>query len=330
LQFVNESTRGRIEEVRERFDADRREQHIALLKQKEELQAAELERAWWQRFGLGAVLLLGGVMTVGIIGRQRLVLRAKNRALAETVAAQKSAEEADRLKTRFLGIAAHDIKAPLATVNHLVEDLRLELASGGHAAAHLELIQGQVRRVICHARDFLDIAALETGRLELASTRSDLAAVARTVVEEQRWHASAKGQALTFEEPDRGTGEIMGDSNRLHQVITNLVDNAIKYSPAGATTTVSITRQADTVQLAVRDEGPGLTPQDLLQLYAPFTRGSSRPSGRESSHGYGLSIAMEIARLHGGRILAESCPGRGATFTLELPVTVTAAVPALV
>jgi signal transduction histidine kinase len=111
----------------------------------------------------------------------------------------------------------------------------------------------------------------------------------------------------------------MVDRQILGQILDNLVSNAVKFSPRGKTIHVRVDRRQGRVRLEVRDEGPGLTEQDRERLFKRFARLSARPTGGEGSTGLGLSIVAKLAELLGARITCESEPGKGATFTLELP-----------
>jgi signal transduction histidine kinase len=111
---------------------------------------------------------------------------------------------------------------------------------------------------------------------------------------------------------------MLGDASRLYQVVANLVSNAIKFTPPGKAIAVTVSREGPRVVLRVRDEGPGMSTEVQARLFTPFAQGAARPTGGESSHGLGLSIAHEIVRLHGGSLRVESKPGAGATFIVEL------------
>jgi signal transduction histidine kinase len=249
---------------------------------------------------------------------QRTRRRAERAVLAETQAAKEAAEEADRVKTRFLGVASHDIRTPLGNIVYLAGELRRSLPAAPRGE-FLDTITAEAQRVLSLVEELLTIAALETGKLELHHAPLDLADVTRAAIDTLRWQATAKRQILELAPAPVGTGAIVGDAARLHQVVTNLVTNAIKFSPPNAMVAVSLTRAGNTLTLAVRDEGPGLSPENIAKLFAPFERLASHPTAGESSHGLGLSIAHEIVRLHGGTIRVESLPGTGATFFVELP-----------
>jgi signal transduction histidine kinase len=131
--------------------------------------------------------------------------------------------------------------------------------------------------------------------------------------------AANKAQSLRFTPEAEGTCIVEGDEARLRDSIDNLVTNAIKYSPPGKPILIAVRRQNDQVTVSVTDEGPGLTPEDRSKLFRKFQRLSPQPTAGESSTGLGLSVTKEIIEMHGGTIRVESEPGKGSTFTIELP-----------
>lgn len=318
--LFGEKSRQQIAALNARYEAERRQQEIALLRGEQARKEAELERTRWRSYGLAGALVLGVVTLGAVVSRQRLKLRAERRVLEETRAARETAEEADRVKTRFLGIASHDIRGPLGNIAHLTTALRQEPPTASALAEHCDLIGSEVQRVICLVEDLITTAALESGRMELRLAPLDLADVAQEVVNSLRWQADAKRQTIAFVQPPAGTGRLNGDAARLQQIIANLLSNAIKFSPPGEVITVRLARDERFVTLAVRDRGAGIAEEDIPRLFAPFQRLATHPTASESSHGLGLSIAQEIARRHGGQVRVQSQPGDGSTFTIELPV----------
>jgi signal transduction histidine kinase len=119
--------------------------------------------------------------------------------------------------------------------------------------------------------------------------------------------------------PAIADGLVTGDAARLAQITANLVSNAIKYSPRNAIVWITLARDGRRVRFQVRDQGPGISPENQAQLFRPFSRLSAQPTGGESSHGLGLSIVHDLVRLHDGSISVESAPGHGAAFIVELP-----------
>ncbi len=331
---LGEKSRQQAVVLNARYEADRRHQEIAALRSERSRQIADLrtkeadlststaalERANAMRMALGISLLSLAVALGAIITLQRVRLRAEGRILAETRAARDAAEEADRVKTRFLGIASHDIRGPLGNIAHLTAELRDGNSRPETRTEHLDLIGSEAQRVLCLVEDLVTTAALESGKLELRPAPMDLDATTHGAIESLRWQANAKRQSIEYIPPAPGTGNVVGDSARLHQVVTNLLSNAIKFSPPGEAIAVTLSRTATAVELAVRDRGAGIEAKDVPRLFAPFSRLATLPTAGESSHGLGLSIAQEIVRCHGGTIRVESVPGAGATFIVRLPL----------
>ncbi len=317
-----EARRGIVEQ-QQALDERARKESIeeARLRQREaELRerAAVLARIRTLRWAILSAALLAFAALGAVVLMQRARLRAEHRLHTETRMARARAEEADRVKTRFLGIAAHDIRGPVGNILNLAEQVRDASAENAPHRVDLELIVGEAQRVLGLLEDLVTHAALDAGRLQLQSTPLDLAAVAGEVVASLGWRAAAKQQTLTLTESVPGAGRMHGDTGRLYQVVANLVSNAIKFTPPGKAIAVTVGREGHRVILRVRDEGPGMSDEVRSQLFTPFAQGAARPTGGETSHGLGLSIAHEIVRLHGGSLRVESVPGAGSTFIVEL------------
>jgi ligand-binding sensor domain-containing protein/signal transduction histidine kinase len=228
------------------------------------------------------------------------------------------AEEANAFKTELLGIAAHDLKNPLAAVMGQSEMLSSGLVPAERVADQAEAIYRASEHMLRMVDALLTTAALERGSLELSRRSVDLGRLATAVVEERKAHAERKRQRISVDAPERVVAS--ADEDRLRQVIENLVSNAIKFSPRGATITVAVGRGDHVARLEVRDQGPGLSADDQRRLFQVFARLSARPTGEESSTGLGLSIVKRLVELHGGRVWAESPQaGAGSTFVVELP-----------
>lgn len=338
-----EAAQIRATEYREAFAAERREAEIARLQQEEktrraelsikeaqfarqsaELRAHEAEIEQTRATRLTLVIALGGGLAVlgALAAIYAIRLRAERRIHAETVAAKEAAEQADRIKTRFLGVASHDIRGPLGNIVGLTASLRANATNLEMTQERCDMIGSEAQRVLTLVEDLITTAALESGKLELRPVPADLGDIARNAIEGMRWQIEVKRQKIDFAAPPRGTGSIVGDPARLNQVVANLLGNAIKFSPPGETITVELARTDSSVRLSIRDRGAGIEPKDVARLFAPFQRLSTHPTAGESSHGLGLSIAQEIVRKHGGNIVVDSQPGDGSVFIIELPVSV--------
>ena len=322
-QIRGEQDRLRMSELRARYGAEQRELEIALLKRDQELQRAELGRRRSQTLALVASLG-GGVLLLGaIIMLQRYRLRAERRLRAVTEDARKRAEAAERLKSRLLQIASHDLKVPLSALNATAG---LIGNNPGDAVAVRRLaggIQADTARMRSLVRDFLDAAAMEDGNLQLNATEHDMAAIARSATESLEPVAATKSQKLVFVPAASPLPLVRADGDRLRQVFDNLIGNALKFTPPGGMVTVALGAGDGWVHAEVRDSGPGLGPADFAKMFAPFQPLSARPTGTdEDSTGLGLFIARELLTLQGGRLEVQSQPGHGAVFRVLLPVAV--------
>ncbi len=241
--------------------------------------------------------------------------------------------EANKLKNEFLAIAAHDLKNPLQTVMGFASLLSEEETQPDEAKEMANIITRSSQRMYKLITDLLEVAAQEAGKTQLEKSFVNLSELLTSVVEENLPNAKAKAQTLHLETEPQLLVEV--DSMKIRQVFDNLISNAIKYSPHGKNITVSCQRRIHNaigangtivptayVQVAIKDEGQGLSEDDMKNLFGKFKRLSAKPTGGESSTGLGLSIAKQLVELHGGRIWAESeGKGKGATFFVELPVS---------
>lgn len=316
-----EQDRQRMSELRARYSAEQRELEIALLKRDQDLQQVEIRRRRAQTISLGAGLVGGVILLGAIIMLQRYRLRAERRLRAVTEHARERAEAAERLKSRLLQIASHDLKVPLTALNAtagLIGD------NPGDAVAVRRLadgIQADTARMRSLVRDFLDAAAMEEGNLQLHTAEHDVAVIARAAVDSLEPVARAKQQQLHFAPPTTPLPSVKADGERLRQVFDNLIGNALKFTPPGGRIGVSFGETGGWVHAEVRDSGPGLGPADFAKIFAPFQRLSARPTGvGEESTGLGLFIARELLTLQGGRLEVQSQPGGGAVFRVLLPV----------
>lgn len=325
---ASEKTATTIAELRERFDAEKRSRQIAELRVAQQrkdadlaIKEAELHRTRLERVGLASLLVLGAIAAIAVISRQRAIARAERRVLKETRRARDAAEEAAALKSKLLDLASHDLKAPLVGTMMSAEMIAEESTDRPAIAERANALHAESRRMLGLVQDLLDSSAAEAGRLELEREPVDLAALAAEVAAAFADRAARKNQRLELAaESGSGAARIDGDAARLRQVLENLVSNALKFSPPGATTHLAVRHTAkDTVRLEVRDEGPGLTPEDRAGLFQRFRRLSAAPTGGESSSGLGLALARDLVVAHGGRLDVDSEPGQGATFYAEFP-----------
>jgi signal transduction histidine kinase len=257
--------------------------------------------------------------------REQLVERL-SRALERLGAQHQANRRANAFKTEMLGMVAHDLRNPLASIVTRVELIEALAARAGDAEPDDKVMSS------CHAivrsadrmekmiADLLVSARNEAQTIALTCSEIDVADPVRAAIGLN--HAAAEKKRLRIVERLEPGRPITADEDRLIEAIDNLLSNAVKYSAPGGTITVATrTDSAGLALVSIADEGQGLSAEDLAQAFQPFQPLSARPTGGEASTGLGLAIVKAIAEAHGGSVAAESPgKGQGSTFTIRLPI----------
>jgi signal transduction histidine kinase len=233
---------------------------------------------------------------------------------------RKTVEELRRLsalRADFVSLVSHELRTPMAAVIGSARTLqqRWRELSAGQRESFLELIAGETSRLAELISDVLDTSRIEAGTFSFRFRDVDLVQLVHDVVATAQL---GQDEVLLRANVDDLLPEIRGDAERLRQVLTNLVDNAIKYSPAGSEVEVRAYREDGRVRIDVRDRGPGIAKEDQKLIFEKFGRVTGAGATRPGT-GLGLFIARSIAEAHGGVLEVQSVPEQGATFTLELP-----------
>lgn len=226
------------------------------------------------------------------------------------------ARDANEFKTRLLDLAAHDLKSPLISIRGFAQLARQEPSAARDAAESIHRLSQSMLSLI---NELLDVSTIEQGHLQLVRRDADLSSLVLAVGDIYRVAAGRKQQRLEIVPAAAGTCFVNIDVGRMQACIENLVTNALKFSPAGATITVTVVPNNDRARVCVRDQGPGLTPEDLNRVFGRFQKLSARPTAGEPSTGLGLSIVKQIVELHGGRVDVESLEAGGSLFCIDLP-----------
>ncbi len=250
-------------------------------------------------------------------------LTERKRAEAALRAAEAELREADTRKDRFLATLAHELRNPLGPICNAVEILR---ASADEA--RVEQARAMIDRQVAHmARlidDLLDVSRITHGTVPLRPQDLDLALVAQQAIDQARPLLDAKQQRLSLALPAEPVC-VHGDPLRLVQVVTNLLDNAAKYSPAGGEISLVVEQVAGEAVIRVRDGGRGIAPELLPKVFDMFVHGKAPAERLQGGLGLGLTLARELVEMHGGRIAAHSAgDGQGAEFAVTLPLVRTA------
>jgi signal transduction histidine kinase len=245
-------------------------------------------------------------------------LELKERELHERI---EELQRLNRIKNEFVGMAAHDLRSPLAVVemyaSFLLDDPGSCLAAKDRE--FLRVIKNQGRFMLNLINDLLDVTRIESGDLDLRVQPGDWAEFVRRNADLNGALAARRDVAIEVGIDLAESPMISFDPNRMVQVLNNLVGNAVKFSPAGSKIEIRVRRDGDTVRTSVVDLGPGIAAAELPALFKPFYRGTAPLPPGERSTGLGLTIARRIVEAHGGKIGVESEPGHGATFWFTLP-----------
>ncbi|TAE21521.1 MAG: hypothetical protein EAZ92_16860 [Candidatus Kapaibacterium sp.] len=230
-------------------------------------------------------------------------------------------EELNREKTEFLGIAAHDLKNPLASIILTAENLQRYRATmkPDQAERLQENIRSTASRMKSIIERLLDVNVIESGGMNLNIEECDFPQLVRSTVEEYRARATAKNITLHVAVSDESI-RTLADEAALHTILENLISNAIKYSPFGRNVFVQLGREGGMARCDVQDEGPGFSEDDQLRLFGKYTRLTPKPTGGEHSTGLGLSIVKRMIEMQRGHVWCSSKLGEGATFSITLPL----------
>ena len=267
-------------------------------------------------------------------------VRELDEAKREIQASYGKLQELDKLKSQFLSIASHELKTPITAMSGFVQiavrRVKRRLAAGPPHAddwkkeedtllEQLEVVHRQTGKLARLVDELLDVSRIESGRLELVVADVDLPEL---VAEVMRRHQliGTKHEFKLSADPD-GAFHVRGDRDHLEQVLNNLIGNAMKYSPAGGSIDVQMTRvDEQEVELRIVDHGIGIRPEELARVFGLFYRSPDRVARDVGGMGLGLFITKEIVDRHHGRIWADCNVGQGTTFHVALPATIPAAV----
>jgi PAS domain S-box-containing protein len=237
---------------------------------------------------------------------------------------QKSGEEelraAARRKDEFLAMLAHELRNPLAPINNAAQLLALAGADPRRVRQSSEVIIRQVGHMTDLVDDLLDVSRVTRGLVELQRERLDLRAVVASAVEQARPLIEARRQILHTHMDDRGAW-VDGDRTRLVQILSNLLNNAAKYTPQGGAIWLAVDIDAGQVRVSVRDNGIGIAAGMLPHVFDLFTQAERTPDRAQGGLGLGLALVRSLAQLHGGRVEARSGgTGQGSSFIVTLPL----------
>ena len=233
--------------------------------------------------------------------------------------ARAEAEAANRTKDEFLAMLSHELRGPLNAISGWVHMLRSGTVPANDTQRALATIQRNAVAQTQLVEDLLDVSRIVSGKLTIESVRVDLAEAVEGVVESLR--PAAADKKLTLVAQVERVGDVRGDPARLRQVTTNLLANAMKFTPAGGRVTVRVHHEGTVAVLRVEDTGQGIEAGFLPHVFERFRQADGSTARKHGGLGLGLAIVQHIAGLHGGSATADSAgPGKGAVFTVRLPL----------
>ncbi|HEX7828576.1 MAG TPA: ATP-binding protein [Thermoanaerobaculia bacterium] len=260
---------------------------------------------------------------------ERAALAIENAKLyTEQVEARRKVEDLSRLKDEFLSIASHELRTPVTSIKGYTQLAKMLIKEGDLSTSdeYLDIALDQIDRMSRLILELLDVSRIETGRLEIRRETIAWSHFVRDVV--HRHHTAVSDRRFHVSVPD-DSKIVSGDRDRLEQVLGNLLENAVKYSPDGSDITVTVDDRGDSFLTAVCDRGIGIPADELGQVFERFHRGRQVSSTNYGGLGLGLYITKQIIERHGGTIWVDSKEGQGTTFYFSLPVADPSAIAAI-
>ncbi len=240
-----------------------------------------------------------------------------------------SVQEANRVKDEFLATLSHELRTPLNAILGYSRMMRMGILAPSKQTRAIETIERNATSLTQIVEDVLDVSRIISGKMRLAVQPVDLVAVVRQSLEAVR--PAAESKQIRVESAFAVDAlQASADPDRLQQVLWNILSNAVKFTPTGGRVGVSIDRDDDRIEIAIKDNGIGIAPAFLPHVFERFRQEESGTNREQGGLGIGLSISRELVEMHGGRIYVESAGvGQGSTFRILLPTTMAQAAPAV-
>ncbi|MFH1236181.1 MAG: HAMP domain-containing sensor histidine kinase [Parcubacteria group bacterium] len=236
--------------------------------------------------------------------------------------ANRRLKEIDQMKTEFISVASHQMRTPLSAIKWVIK-MMLDGDMGPLTAEQRDLLSKGYQsneRMITLINDLLDVSRIDEGRFQYMFSRHDLVEIAQRVIDETHANIKARGVHFHFKPPENPLPKASIDEQKMHLVIQNLIDNAIKYTPKGGDVTVDVSQDEDKIRFSVKDTGAGIPERQQDRIFSKFFRADNVIRMQTEGSGLGLFIVKSIVEGHKGEIHFESREGVGSTFSFTLPV----------
>ena len=312
----------KISELQARFDVEQKDREIEILNKEAELREANLMKMNQLRsFLIAGVVILFLIVALLYNSNRNKKLNNKNLEAQRREIEEKNStlSRLNSEKDEFMSIAAHDLRNPLSSIN-----LAVDLIEGEEnpkrktILEYTELIKVSSNRMIALINDVLKIHTIDAGDTNDLNTPVEV----NPLIEEalQHFFEPAKSKQIKIKTVlSRSLDQLIGNPDYVLRILDNLISNAIKYSPKNSSVIVSSKQVNSKIRISIRDQGPGIDPNEQDKLFKKFSKLSNKPTGGESSTGLGLYIVKKICTTLNGSVRCESEPGCGSTFIVELP-----------
>jgi signal transduction histidine kinase len=285
---------------------------------------------FWEDKGIGAIWV-GRSVTGPFSEKQIALLRTfadqaviaiqNSRLFREIQEKSAQLEVANKHKSEFLANMSHELRTPLNAIIGFSEVLseRMFGEINEKQADYLKDIHESGRHLLSLINDILDLSKIEAGRMDLELSTFDLPSALSNAMTLVRERAQRHGIALSLE-VDKKLGAFQADERKFKQIVLNLLSNAVKFTPDGGRVAVSAKKDTTHVEIAVRDTGIGIAPEDQASVFEEFKQVGRDYTKKAEGTGLGLALTRRFVELHGGEVRVQSALGKGSTFTITLPV----------
>ncbi|HET8874801.1 MAG TPA: ATP-binding protein, partial [Casimicrobiaceae bacterium] len=279
-----------------------------------------------------------GVLTLGLDGAARRFdadalamvtdLATRGATALDNALLFRKIQDEDQRKNEFLAMLAHELRNPLAPISNAVHILRVSEDDASKIAWARELIARQLKQLVRLVDDLLDVSRITRGKIELKVEMVDVGQVVAAAIETSKPNIDAQRHALSLQLPSEPM-QLVGDFARVAQILSNVVNNAAKYTPKGGRISLSAARESDEIVFRVRDSGVGIPPEFLTSIFDPFTQVDRTLARSHGGLGIGLTLVRRLVEMQNGRVSVRSeGRNRGSEFTVRLPAADAATAPA--